>query len=96
MTKPLSDRIIVKPIEEDKQTSSGLFIASKSSISTPKGTVLAVGPGRTTSEGVLIPMQISVGDTVIFTAGTGISSKLKNEDVLIMHEEAVLGILLED
>jgi chaperonin GroES len=95
MTNPIGDRIIVKPIPENKETASGLFIASKSE-ATPKGIVVAVGPGRTTAQGVLIPMQVSVGDTIVFANGTGIKSKLDNEDVLFMTEEAVLGILSED
>jgi chaperonin GroES len=96
MTNPIGDRIIVKPIEENKQTESGLFIASKADLATPKGTVIAVGPGRTTTEGVLIPMQVSVGDTIVYANGSGISSKVNGEDVLFMTEDAVLGILSED
>jgi len=96
MTKPIGDRIIVKPIANDSKTASGLFIASKVDSSTSKGTVLAVGPGRTTKQGVLIPMQVSVGDTIVYASGSGISSKVNGEDVLFMTEEAVLGILVDD
>ena len=96
MTKPIGDRIIVKPIANDSKTASGLFIASKVDSSTSKGTVLAVGPGRTTKQGVLIPMEVEVGNTIIFSSGAGIKTKLENEDVLFMTEDAVLGILSED
>jgi chaperonin GroES len=95
MTKPIGDRIIVKPIANDSKTSSGLIIASKVESSTSKGTVLAVGPGRTTKQGVLIPMEVEVGNTIIYASGSGIKTKLENEDVLFMTEEAVLGILSE-
>ena len=95
MTNPIGDRIIVKPIADKNETEFGLYIASKSD-SVPKGKVVAIGPGRTTSKGVLIPIEVSVGDTIIFTDGAGIKTKINNEEVLFLREDSVLGILLED
>jgi|TARA_B110000977_G_scaffold141633_1_gene179681 chaperonin GroES len=95
-TKPISDRIIVKPIADSKQTSGGLFIASAASMTTPTATVIAVGPGRRTATGVLVPMQVAVGDIIAYAAGTGVKSKINEVDVLFMTEENILGILSED
>ena len=95
MTNPIGDRVIVKPVPEENKTASGLFIANAST-ATPKGTVVAVGPGRKTSEGVLVPMEVKVGDVILYASGSGIKTKINGEDLLFMTEDAILGILSED
>ena len=96
MTKPNGDRIIVKPISNDTITDSGLLITSKIESNTLTGTVISVGPGRKTKTGVLIPMQVTEGDVIIYASGSGVKSKLGTLDVLIISEADVLGIKLED
>ena len=95
MTTPIGNRVIVKPIPEDKQTASGLLISNPNT-STPRGTVVAVGPGRTTTEGVIIPMEVSEGDVILYAAESGIKTKINGEDLLFMTEDAILGILSEE
>jgi chaperonin GroES len=82
---PIGDRIIIKPHEVEEQTAGGLFVV--------KSAVIAVGPGRTTSEGVLIKPEVSVDDVVMFSRDAGVKVKHENNDYLIMTEEQILGIL---
>ena len=90
---PIGDRIIIKPHEVEEQTAGGLFVVKSAVDTTPKGTVIAVGPGRTTSEGVLIKPEVSVDDVVMFSRDAGVKVKHENNDYLIMTEDQILGIL---
>lgn len=89
--RPLSDRIILKRVEEEEsKTSGGIFIPEAAKEKAQIGTVIAVGPGKINTSGILIPTTLKVGDSVFFGkyAGTEIS-----EDYLILKEEEVLGVL---
>ena len=86
------DRVIVKPDEPNKKTSSGLVLAY-SDETTRLGTVMQVGPGRTTKKKVVIPVDLASEDRVMFPIGAGIPVKLNGEDYLILKEDEIIGIV---
>jgi chaperonin GroES len=91
---PLSDRILVKPDKEEEKV--GSIIIGKDAASRPlRGTVVAVGPGRTLETGTLIPMSLRPGDTVMFGKFSGSEIRLGQEDYLVMSEPDVLMKLVD-
>lgn len=88
--RPLSDRVVVERIEEDEVTAGGIVIPSTAKEKTQVGRVLAVGPGKMTDDGKLIPMTVKVGDKVFFGKYAGTEA---GDEVLIIREEDVLGIV---
>jgi chaperonin GroES len=91
--KPLADRLVVKPIEEEETTPGGIVLPETAKERPQRGEVLAVGPGSRDDEGERIAMDVSVGDTVLFAKYSGTEIKLGGEDVLILRESDVLAIL---
>ena len=92
--KPLHDRIIVKSVEGETKTAGGIIIPDTASKEKPQqGVVLAVGSGKVTAEGKVLPMTVKVNDKVLFGKYAGTDIKLDGEDYLILREEDVLGVL---
>ena len=92
--KPLDDRIVVKPNEAETQTASGLVIPDTAKEKPQQGSVLAVGPGkRTESTGELIPLGISVGDTVLYSKYGGTEVTVGGDDLLVLNARDVLAIV---
>jgi chaperonin GroES len=92
--KPLDDRIVVKPNDAEQTTASGLVIPDTAKEKPQQGTVLAVGPGRRSEQsGDLIPLDVKVGDTVVYSKYGGTEITVDNEDVLILTSRDVLAIL---
>jgi len=89
--RPLHDRVIIRRLEE-KTTKSGIIIPDNAYDKPMTGEVLAVGPGRREKDN-LVPMGVAVGDRVIFGKYSGTEVKVSGEDVLIMREEDIMGIL---
>ena len=91
--QPLEDRLIIEP-KSEKETESGLIIPDTAEEKPQQGTVLAVGPGRHSEQtGEIIPMDISVGDTVIFSKYGGVEIQLGSKDVLILTSRDVLALV---
>ena len=90
---PLHDRVIVKRIEADTQTSSGIIIPDNAAEKPDQGTVLAVGAGRRTEAGTIVPMSLNVNDTVLFGKYAGQTVKIQGEEVLILKEEEIYAII---
>jgi chaperonin GroES len=90
---PIRDRILVKKIEDELKTKSGLQLSDDTKERPTKGTVLAVGDGRLNDDGKLLPMVIKVGDTILYPKYAGHPVKLQFEEYLILDENEVLGIL---
>jgi len=90
--RPLGDRVIVRRVEEPTKSAGGIYIPDSATEKPSEGEVLAVGKGRLTDRGDLIPMNVSVGDKVIFGKYAGSEVKVDGEDYLIMKEEDILGI----
>jgi chaperonin GroES len=91
--KPLGDRIIVKRIEEEEKSKGGIIIPDTAKEKPQQGEVIAVGTGKLTDKGERIPMEIKVGDRVLFGKYSGTDVKLEGEECLIMHQDDVLGII---
>ena len=92
--KPLDDRIVVKPNEAETQTASGLVIPDTAKEKPQQGSVLAVGPGkRSDTSGELIPLDIKVGDTVLYSKYGGTEVTIDGDDLLVLNARDVLAIV---
>lgn len=93
--KPLADRVVVEPIEEEVQTFAGgqLVLPDTAKEKPQQGKVLAVGPGRRDEEGKRIPMEVKVGDTVIYAKYSGTTFKTGGKEILILKESDILAIV---
>jgi chaperonin GroES len=91
--RPLHDRLLVKRLEEKEQVQGSIIIPDTAKEKPQEAKVLAVGPGRTTDDGKLQPLDIKVGDTVVFGKYAGTEVKIDGEDLLIIREDDVLGVL---
>ena len=89
--QPLGDRIVVKAIEQEAQTKSGLIIPDSAKERPQEGKVIAVGPGRITDDGKTIPLDLKSGDTVIYSKFAGTEFTEDGEDYLILTERDVLA-----
>jgi chaperonin GroES len=91
--KPLEDRIVVRTLEAEQTTASGLVIPDTAKEKPQEGEVLAVGPGRVDDNGKRIPLDISVGDTVIYSKYGGTEVKYGGEEYLILSARDVLAVV---
>ena len=89
--RPLADRVVVKPIEKEEVTKGGIVLPDTAKERPQEGRVIAVGPGRLSEDGKLIPMAIKVGDIVVYSRYGGIDYKLDDEEVLILRESDILA-----
>jgi chaperonin GroES len=90
---PLADRVVVRSLEEAEQTRGGLFIPDSAKEKPQQGEILAVGPGRF-DEGKRVPMDVKVGDRVLFGKYSGAEVVIDGESLLILRENDVLAVLL--
>ena len=90
---PLHDRVVVRRTEPDTKTSSGIIIPDNVAEKPDQGVVLAVGAGRRTESGTLVPMSLNVDDTVLFGKFAGQLVKIKGEEVLILKEEEIYAVI---
>jgi len=93
--RPLADKIVVKVIDETETTSGGIFIPDTAREKPQKGEVIAVGPGKTLENGQKEPLEVKVGDKVIFAKYGGTDIKIGTQEVKILSERDVLGIIEE-
>ena len=91
--RPLEDRILVRPEESEETTVSGIVIPDTAKEKPQEGTVLAVGPGKRSDTGDVIPMDVSEGDRVVYSKYGGTEIKLEGEDLLILSARDVLAIV---
>ena len=89
--QPLADRLIVKPIERDEVTKSGIVLPDTAKEKPQEGKVIAVGPGRLSEDGKRIAMGVKVGDIVIYARYGGTEIKIEDEELLILRESDVLA-----
>jgi chaperonin GroES len=89
--RPLSDRVVVKPLPAEEVTKSGLVIPDTAKERPQQGEVIAVGPGRITDDGKKIPMEVKVGDKVLYGKYAGTEISIDGEEFLIMRESDRLG-----
>jgi chaperonin GroES len=94
--RPLHDRVVIKRVEEEQKTKGGIIIPDTAKEKPQQGEVLAVGPGARNEKGDLIPMGVKVGDRVLFGKWSGTEVKIEGEELLIMKESDIMGILEPD
>jgi chaperonin GroES len=93
--RPLHDRVVVKRIEAEEKTAGGIIIPDTAKEKPQEGEVVAVGPGGRDESGKLIPIDLKVGDRVLFGKWSGTEVKLEGVEYLIMKESDVMGVLVE-
>jgi chaperonin GroES len=91
--RPLQDRIIVKRLDEETMTAGGIFIPETAKEKPQKGEVIAVGKGKKTEDGKVIPVDVKKGDKVLFGKYAGTEIKIEGQEYLIMREDDILGIM---
>lgn len=91
--RPLYDRIIVKRLEEEKQTASGIVIPDTAKEKPEQGEVIAVGSGRLLQDGTVLPLQVKPGERVLFGKYGGQAVKIGDEEFLVLREEDVFGVI---
>lgn len=94
--RPLHDRIIVKRVEAQRTTASGIVIPDTAAEKPEQGEVIAVGPGKRDDKGTLIAMDIKVGDRVLFGKYAVQTVKVEGEELLVMREDDVMGVIEDD
>jgi chaperonin GroES len=93
MFRPLHDRVVVKRVTAEEKTKGGIIIPDTAKEKPQEGQVVAVGPGGRDESGKLIPMDIKAGDRVLFGKWSGTEIKLEGEELLIMKESDVMGVV---
>lgn len=93
--RPLADRVVVKRIEEEEVKKGNIIIPDTAKEKPQKGEVIAVGPGRVDEKGNRVPMEVKVGDKVIFSKYAGSEVKIDDEEFLVMREDDILAVIEE-
>lgn len=93
--KPLQDRILIKAIEQEAKTSGGIIIPDTAKEKPMEGRVVAIGPGARDKDGKLVPMDVKVGDRVLYGKYSGSEVKIDGEDLLIVKETDIMGVVEE-
>ncbi|KYK50354.1 co-chaperone GroES [Bradyrhizobium liaoningense] len=93
--RPLHDRVVVKRIDADEKTVGGIIIPDTAKEKPSQGEVIAIGPGGRDETGKLIPIDIEVGDRVLFGKWSGTEVKIDSEELLIMKESDIMGVLAD-
>lgn len=91
--RPLHDRVIVKRLDNERKTASGIVIPENAAEKPDQGEVVAVGPGKKDDNGKLISMDLKVGDRVLFGKYSGQTVKVEGEELLVMREEDIMGVI---
>lgn len=94
--KPLGDRVVVKVLEGEEKTKSGIVLPDTAKEKPQEGEVLAVGTGKLLENGTRVPMEVQVGDRVIFSKYAGTEIKIEGEEYLILSERDVLAVVPTD
>ena len=91
--RPLHDRVVVKRVEEDQKTKGGIIIPDTAQEKPMQGEVIAVGPGARDESGKVVALDVKAGDRVLFGKWSGTEVKINGEDLLIMKESDIMGIV---
>jgi len=92
--RPLHDRVIIKRLDNERTTASGIVIPDSAAEKPDQGEVLAVGPGKKSEDGKLSPVDVKVGDKVLFGKYAGQSVKVDGEEVLVIREDEILAVIV--
>ena len=91
--KPLHDRVLVRRLGEEDKTAGGIIIPDTAQEKPSEGKIVAVGPGTRDKVGNLVPLELKVGDTILFGKWSGTEARIDGEELLIMQESDVMGII---
>ena len=91
--KPLHDRVAVRRLGEEDKTAGGIIIPDTAQEKPSEGKIVAVGPGSRDKDGNLVPLELKVGDTILFGKWSGTEARIDGEELLIMQESDVMGII---
>jgi chaperonin GroES len=91
--RPLHDRVVVKRVDEESKTAGGIIIPDTAQEKPMQGKIIAVGPGARDEAGKIVPLEVKAGDLVLFGKWSGTEVKINGQDLLIMKESDILGIL---
>ena len=91
--QPLADRVLVKPIEKEEMTKSGIYLPDTAKEKPQEGKVIAVGPGKILENGTKIVLDVKVGDKILFGKYSGTEIKIEGEEYLMMREDDILGVI---
>ena len=91
--RPLHDRVIVKRIEEERKSAGGIVIPDTAAEKPDQGEIVAVGKGKKDDQGKLIPIDVKVGDRVLFGKYSGQTVKVKGDELFVMREEDIMGVI---
>src|SRR5258708_3987670 len=91
--RPLHDRVVIRRVEEEGKTKGGIFIPDTAKEKPMEGEIVAVGPGARNETGALVPLDVKKGDRILFGKWSGTEIKLDGEDLLIMTESDVMGVI---
>ena len=91
--RPLHDRVVVKRVEEEGKTKGGIIIPDTAKEKPMEGEIVAVGPGARDEKGTLVPLDVKKGDRILFGKWSGTEIKLDGDDLLIMKESDIMGII---
>ena len=93
--RPLGDRVVIKPLAREEMTKSGIVLPDTAKEKPQQGEILAVGPGAVDNEGERLPIDVEVGQTVLFAKYAGTEFKLEDEELLILSEKDILAIVTD-
>lgn len=91
--RPLGDRVLVRRVEEDEKTKGGIIIPDTAKEKPQQGEVIAVGPGARDEDGKTVPLDVKVGERILFGKWSGTEVKIDGEDLIIMKESDILGVV---
>jgi chaperonin GroES len=91
--RPLHDRVVVKRMEEERQSAGGIIIPDSATEKPSMGKITAVGSGKLNNKGVAMPLDVKVGDSVLFGKFSGTEIKLDGEELLVMREDDIMAVI---
>ncbi|MCX7121519.1 MAG: co-chaperone GroES [Gammaproteobacteria bacterium] len=91
--KPLHDRVVIKRLDEERTSAGGIVIPDSAAEKPVRGTVMAIGTGKASTDGKIIPMVVKVGDTVLFGKYSGTEIKIDGEELIVMREDDVMAVI---
>ncbi|OGT44609.1 MAG: co-chaperone GroES [Gammaproteobacteria bacterium RIFCSPHIGHO2_12_FULL_38_11] len=91
--KPLHDRVVIKRLDEERTSAGGIVIPDSAAEKPVRGTVVAVGAGKASNDGKIIPMAVKVGDVVVFGKYSGTEIKIDGEELIVMREDDVVAVI---
>jgi chaperonin GroES len=94
--RPLQDRVVIRRVEQEEKTTGGILIPDTAKEKPMEGEVIAVGPGARSEDGKIHPLDVKIGDRVLFGKWSGTEIKVDGEDLIIMKESDIMGIIAGD